>query len=49
MGEGYGFRWSGKETDSRMGESEEGEKYRMGIKIERHWPIAGNESHERGI
>lgn len=34
---------------SRMGESEEWEKYRMEIKIKRHWPIAGNESHEHGI
>lgn len=32
-----------------MGESEEWEKYRMEIKIERHWPIADNESHEHRI
>lgn len=49
MGEGYWFRRNGKETGSRMGESEEWEKYRMEIKIERHWPVAGNERHEHGI
>lgn len=49
VGEGYGFRWRGKEAGSRMSESGEREKYRTGIKIERHWPVAANESHEHGI
>lgn len=47
--EDYGFRWSGKKIGSKMGESEEWEKYRMAIDIERHWPVTGNESHEHGI